>query len=116
MTAYVAFEGALAALLHRERTGEGQLVQVNMLDAILTLQMQELSIYTVGGRAQTRSDEPHGHSYIRSPYGIFETSDGHIALAFPSPARPRGRARRARSSRASTTRATPGGTATRSCA
>jgi crotonobetainyl-CoA:carnitine CoA-transferase CaiB-like acyl-CoA transferase len=47
--------------------------------------MQELSIYTVGGRAQTRSDEPHGHSYIRSPYGIFETSDGHIALAFPSP-------------------------------
>ena len=56
-----------------------------MLDAILTLQMQELSIYTVGGRAQTRSDEPHGHSYIRSPYGIFETRDGHIALAFPSP-------------------------------
>ena len=85
VTAYVAFEGALAALLHRERTGEGQLVQVNMLDAILTLQMQELSIYTVGGRAQTRSDEPHGHSYIRSPYGIFETADGHIALAFPSP-------------------------------
>ncbi len=85
VTAYVAFEGALAALLHRERTGEGQLVQVNMLDAILTLQMQELSIFTVGGRAQTRSDEPHGHSYIRSPYGIFETKDGHIALAFPSP-------------------------------
>jgi crotonobetainyl-CoA:carnitine CoA-transferase CaiB-like acyl-CoA transferase len=85
VTAYVAFEGALAALLHRERTGEGQLVQVNMLDAILTLQMQELSIYTVGGRAQTRSDEPHGHAYIRSPYGIFETRDGHIALAFPSP-------------------------------
>jgi crotonobetainyl-CoA:carnitine CoA-transferase CaiB-like acyl-CoA transferase len=85
VTAYVAFEGALAALLHRERTGEGQLVQVNMLDAILTLQMQELSIFTVGGRAQTRSDEPHGHSYIRSPYGIFETLDGHIALAFPSP-------------------------------
>src|SRR5690606_37719626 len=29
VTAYTAFEGALAALLHRERTGEGQLVQVN---------------------------------------------------------------------------------------
>src|SRR3546814_7248494 len=34
ITAYTAFEGALAALLHRERTGEGQLVQVNMLDAM----------------------------------------------------------------------------------
>ena len=31
-TAYCAFEGALAALLHRERTGEGQLVEINMLD------------------------------------------------------------------------------------
>ena len=95
VTAYVAFEGALAALLHRERTGEGQLVQVNMLDAILTLQMQELSIYTVGGRAQTRSDEPHGHSYIRSPYGIFETQRRAHRARVPVAARPRGRARRA---------------------
>ena len=51
VTAYNAFEGALAALLHRERTGEGQLVQVNMLDAITTIQMQELSVFTVGGQA-----------------------------------------------------------------
>jgi crotonobetainyl-CoA:carnitine CoA-transferase CaiB-like acyl-CoA transferase len=35
ITAYSAFEGVLAALLHRERTGEGQLVQVNMLDALI---------------------------------------------------------------------------------
>ncbi len=83
VTAYTAFEGALAALLHRERTGEGQLVQVNMLDAITTLQMQELSVFTVGGKPQERSDEPHAHVYIRAPYGTFATSDGYIALAFP---------------------------------
>lgn len=83
ITAYTAFEGALAALLHRERTGEGQLVEVNMLDAITTLQMQELSVHTVGGKPQQRSAEPHAHVYIRAPYGTFETADGYLALAFP---------------------------------
>jgi crotonobetainyl-CoA:carnitine CoA-transferase CaiB-like acyl-CoA transferase len=83
VTAYNAFEGALAALFHRERTGEGQLVQVNMLDAITTIQMQELSVFTVGHKPQTRSAEPHAHVYIRAPYGAFATSDGFIIVAFP---------------------------------
>lgn len=83
ITAYTAFEGALAALLHRERTGEGQKVEVNMLDAITTIQMQELSVFTVGKKPQERSAEPHAHVYIRSPYGTFATKDGYIALAMP---------------------------------
>lgn len=87
VTAYNAFEGVLAALLHRERSGEGQKVEVNMLDAITTFQMQELSVFTVGGKPQQRSAEPHGHVYIRSPYGIFATADGFMALAMPDLAR-----------------------------
>ncbi|MFJ8752551.1 CaiB/BaiF CoA transferase family protein [Streptomyces sp. NPDC102441] len=83
VTASTAFEGVLAALLHRERTGEGQLVTVNMLDAITTLQMQELSVHTVGGLPQSRSEEPHAHVYIRAPYGAFQTSDSYLVLAFP---------------------------------
>lgn len=82
VTAYTAFEGALAALFHRERTGEGQLVSVNMLDSIIGMQMQELSVFSVGGIPQTRSAEPHAHSYIRAPYGVFATKDHYIALAF----------------------------------
>ena len=83
VTAYTAFEGALAALLHRERTGEGQLVEVNMLDAILTLQMQEMSVFTVGGLEQRRSAQPHAHCFIRAPYSVFATADGYLVLAFP---------------------------------
>ena len=82
VTASAAFEAVLAALLHRERTGEGQLVTVNMLDALTTLQMQELSVHTVGGVAQERGSEPNAHVYIRAPYGVFATSDGYIALGF----------------------------------
>ncbi len=84
VTAYSAFEGALAALFHRERTGEGQLVQVNMLDAITTIQMQELSVFTIGEKPQARSAEPHAHSYIRAPYGVFATKDGYITVAMAS--------------------------------
>lgn len=83
ITASTAFEGVLAALFHRERTREGQLVTVNMLDAITTLQMQELSVFTMGKIPQLRSAEPHGHTYIRAPYGVFATSDSYISLAFP---------------------------------
>ncbi len=82
ITASTAFEAVLAALLHRERTGEGQLVTVNMLDALTTLQMQELSVFTMGGVPQERGTEPNAHVYIRAPYGVFGTSDGYIALGF----------------------------------
>ena len=84
ITAYSAFEGALAGLLHRERTGEGQLVTVNMLDSAIAVQMQELSVFTVGGVPQHRGEEAHGHTYIRAPYGVFATADGYLALAMPS--------------------------------
>lgn len=82
VTAYSAFEGALGALLHRERTGEGQEVRVNMLDAIIALQMQEISVHTVGGVPQRRTAEPHAHCYIRAPYGAFATAEGHVVIAF----------------------------------
>ena len=84
VTAAASSEAVIAALLHRERTGEGQLVTVNMLDVVTTLQMQEISVHTVGKLEQKRSAQPHGHSYIRSPYGVFATSDDYLALAFPS--------------------------------
>ncbi|HUR05961.1 MAG TPA: CoA transferase, partial [Nonomuraea sp.] len=58
-------------------------VSVNMLDAAIAVQMQELSVFTVGGVPQRRGREPHGHTYIRAPYGVFATKDGYVALGMP---------------------------------
>jgi crotonobetainyl-CoA:carnitine CoA-transferase CaiB-like acyl-CoA transferase len=82
ITAYSAVEGVLAALLHRARTGEGQLIRVNMLDALIAMQTQELTVRTVGGVRQERGAEIHAHTYIRAPYGIYPTADGYLSLAF----------------------------------
>jgi crotonobetainyl-CoA:carnitine CoA-transferase CaiB-like acyl-CoA transferase len=55
--------------------------------AIVTLQMQEMSVFTVGGLAQQRSAQPHAHCFIRAPYGAFATAEGYLILAFPPLAR-----------------------------
>ena len=55
---------------------------VNMLDALTTLQLQELSVFTVGGVPQERGSEPNARVYIRAPYGVFATADGYLALGF----------------------------------
>ncbi len=81
-TAYCAFEGILAALLFRERTGKGQRVDVNMLDVAITFQMQEISVFTVDGKPQERTDEPHAHVYIRAPYSPFPTRNGYAVISF----------------------------------
>ena len=100
ITAYSAFEGALAALLHRERTGEGQLVQVNMLDAIIdAADAGALGLHRRRRAADALGRAARATPTSARPYGIFETTDGYLALAFPTLASRR-RARRARARRA----------------
>jgi len=84
-TAYSAFEGTLAALFYREKTGQGQRVSVNMLDAITAAQMQEITVHTVGQVKQKPSESIQGHSYIRAPYGVYRTLDDYIVVAFAEP-------------------------------
>lgn len=78
--------GVLAALQHRNRTGEGQRVDVDLLSCILALQQQELTVYLNHGELFERSEENIGHPGITAPAGVYATQNGYLMLAmFPCP-------------------------------
>ena len=79
--------GILAALLHRNRTGEGQRVDVDLLSCMLAVQQQELTVFLNHGRTLERPVENVGHAGIAAPCGVYKTADGYLMLAmFPCPA------------------------------
>ena len=73
--------GVLAALYARDQTGRGQRVDVNLLNSILNLHIQELSLYLNGAGLPQRSRSQIPSPYLGAPYGFYETADGYIAIA-----------------------------------
>ncbi len=67
-----------AALRHREATGEGQHIDIGMLDTqVATLSMQGLN-YLFSGKAPARLGNAHPNIV---PYQVFEAADGHVVIA-----------------------------------
>lgn len=74
---YAAF-GALAALHHREKTGQGQMVDASIYESILTVMESVIPEYTEEGRIRERSGS---HLPGIAPSNIYETSDGMLIIA-----------------------------------
>lgn len=77
-TGLFAALGILAAIVERQRTGRGQLVDVSMMDSMVGLLTQYAGRYFMTGE-----DVPpvgSGHPSV-APYGAYETADGHIVIA-----------------------------------
>jgi crotonobetainyl-CoA:carnitine CoA-transferase CaiB-like acyl-CoA transferase len=72
--------GILAALHHRRNTGEGQRVEITMVQAALDLQLEPLTYHLNKGLVQ-RPTAPLGSSFHEAPYGIYRSSDGHVAVS-----------------------------------
>jgi crotonobetainyl-CoA:carnitine CoA-transferase CaiB-like acyl-CoA transferase len=76
----------LAALLHRERTGEGQWVDMSCTEAGLGLTAAAILDYTANGRPSRRPGQPHSNRSEwppMAPHGIYpcEGEDAWIAIA-----------------------------------
>ncbi|MBV0926127.1 CoA transferase [Halomicroarcula limicola] len=72
------------ALFHRERTGEGQHVEANLLNAALDFQCQEMTAALNMGVEFERSEEGIAQAWLGGPYGVYETTDGYVAIAMAS--------------------------------
>lgn len=68
----------MAALYHRERTGEGQFIDIAMLDSIMPLMGWVAANLLIADREPV----PMGNdNFTAAPSGVFSTGDGHINIA-----------------------------------
>ena len=76
-------QGILTALLKRAKSGKGVLVEVSLLESVLDIQFEPItSFLNNGGQLPERGDvKGSAHAFLSAPYGIYQTLDGHIALA-----------------------------------
>ena len=70
--------GILAALRHRERTGQGQQVDIGMLDTSVAWLANQGMNYLATGENPARLGNQHPNIV---PYQVFPTADGHIVLS-----------------------------------
>ncbi len=70
--------GILAALLARERTGRGQIVETSLLGGQIWAQAGEYTKYFMTGEISGPSNR--SHPMIPGLYGIFPTADGWLAI------------------------------------
>jgi crotonobetainyl-CoA:carnitine CoA-transferase CaiB-like acyl-CoA transferase len=71
-------QGILLALLHREKTGEGQWVHTSLLEAMLNKLDFQGARYTMNGEVPGQEGNNHP---TNSPMGVFNTADGMVNLA-----------------------------------
>jgi crotonobetainyl-CoA:carnitine CoA-transferase CaiB-like acyl-CoA transferase len=70
--------GILSALHHRHKTGQGQFIDMALLDSQVAVLANQGLNYLVGGKVPQRLGNAHPNIV---PYQTFETADGHIIVA-----------------------------------
>ena len=78
ITGLHASVGILAALRHRDRTGEGQHVEVNLLSSLLSALANQSSGYVAAGVVPQAMGNRHPSI---APYEVFDTADRPLVLA-----------------------------------
>ncbi len=78
MTGMYATVAILAALAHREKTGEGQAIDMALLDVQVAMLANMNMNYLTSGQPPVRAGNAHQNLV---PYQVFECADGHVIIA-----------------------------------
>jgi crotonobetainyl-CoA:carnitine CoA-transferase CaiB-like acyl-CoA transferase len=71
----------LAAVSHRQATGHGQRVEVDLFSCVTALQQQELTYFLSHGAIPERPTRNLGAVFVTAPFGTYATADGHLVIA-----------------------------------
>jgi formyl-CoA transferase len=74
------FAGIVGALLHRERTGQGQLVEVAMHEAAIIALASAVGVEMDGDRGVPERTGNRHPALAIAPYNVYPTRDGHVAI------------------------------------
>ena len=75
-------QGVLSCLFRKIKTGVGGRVEVSLFESVLDMQFEVLTTYLNDGhKLPKRCNYNNAHAYLSAPYGIYQTSDGYIALS-----------------------------------
>jgi crotonobetainyl-CoA:carnitine CoA-transferase CaiB-like acyl-CoA transferase len=74
-------QGILAALIRRQKTGKGALIEISLMESLLDFQFELLTTYYSSGKGLNRSQVSNGNPLLGAPYGIYQTATGYIAIA-----------------------------------
>jgi formyl-CoA transferase len=78
MTGMYSTVAILAALAHRDRTGQGQHIDMALFDVMLAMLANMNMNYLTSGKPPGRAGNAHPNIV---PYQVFEAADGHVVIA-----------------------------------
>lgn len=75
---------AMVGLFHKQRTGQGQRIDVSLFNTAIALQCQELAAFMNISKRWERSRSGIGSPWLSAPFGIYQTQDGYMAISMNS--------------------------------
>lgn len=84
LTSLFIVQSVLAGIYSRSVAGRGQKIEANLLSSAVGFHIQEITAFLLKGANPERSASGIPNPWLGAPYGLYNTSDGYIAIGMNS--------------------------------